>query len=57
MDVVLFAHKEGDRALITTNINVLNNLSIKDKETLIKSIVVNLNEIFNDYEFFYERKN
>ena len=38
MDAVSFAHKEGDRALITTNMNVSNGLSAGDKRTLKKSI-------------------
>ena len=44
MDAVSFAHKEGDRALITTNMNVSNGLTAGDKRTLRKSIQLAIKE-------------
>jgi hypothetical protein len=49
--------KKGDKYQVETELNVKEGLEPKVKLALIKSIIIELNNNFNDYEFFYKIKN
>jgi hypothetical protein len=49
--------KKGSKYEIETEININNDINDKVKRALIKSIIEELNKNFDDYEFFYQKKN
>jgi hypothetical protein len=49
--------KKGDKYEVETELNIKEGLEPKVKLALIKSIIIELNNNFNDYEFFYKEKN
>jgi hypothetical protein len=48
---------KDDKYEVETELNIKEGLDSKVKRALIKSIINELNNNFNDYEFFYEKKN
>jgi hypothetical protein len=49
--------KKGDKYSVDIELNIKKSLEQKVKRALIKSIIEELNRNFNDYEFFYKKKN
>jgi hypothetical protein len=49
--------KKGDKYSVDMELNINNDIDDKVKRALIKSIIEELNKNFDEYEFFYEKKN
>jgi hypothetical protein len=49
--------KKGDKYEVETELHINNDIDDKIKRALIKSIIEELNRNFDDYKFFYEKKN
>ena len=49
--------KDGGKYVVDTTMNIKTGLDAKTKRDLIKSIIITLNDNFDDYEFFYKKKN
>jgi hypothetical protein len=49
--------KKGDKYSVDTELNIKEDLDPKVKRALKKSIIEELNKNFDEYEFFYEKKN
>ena len=49
--------KKGDKYVVETEMTVKSGLDAKTKRALIKSFIITLNDNFDDYEFFYKKKN
>jgi hypothetical protein len=49
--------KKGEKYEVETELNVRKGLEPKVKLALMKSIITELNNNFDDYEFFYKKKN
>jgi hypothetical protein len=49
--------KKNNKYYIDTEFNINNDIDDKVKRALIKSIIEELNKNFDDYEFFYQKKN
>jgi len=49
--------KKNNKYSIDTELNINNDIDDKVKRALIKSIIEELNKKFDDYKFFYQKKN
>ena len=49
--------KKGEKYEVETELNVRKGLEPEVKRALMKSIITELNNNFDDYEFFYKKKN
>jgi hypothetical protein len=49
--------KKGNKYSVNTEFNINNDIDDKVKRALIKSIIEELNKNFDEYEFFYQKKN
>lgn len=49
--------KKGDKYSVDIELNIKKGLDPKVKRALIKSIIEELNRNFDDYKFFYQKKN
>ena len=49
--------KKGSKYIVDTEMKVKEELDGKTKRALIKSLIIELNKNFNEYNFFYNKKN
>jgi hypothetical protein len=49
--------KKGDKYSVDTEFNINNDIDDKVKRAFVKSIIEELNKNFDEYEFFYVKKN